>query len=43
VDLKTFSQTTEILEKAIKRTRIENQERIAAMKRLRSAINYGQK
>ncbi|MDI6591983.1 MAG: DUF763 domain-containing protein [Patescibacteria group bacterium] len=41
VDLKTLSETIKFLEKGIKRAKIENRERIAAIKRLHSSINYG--
>ena len=39
IDLSTFSQTTQILERAIKRAKIENREKTFATRRLRSLIN----
>lgn len=43
VDVPTYSKVTEILEKAIKRAKIENREQISAIKRLHSSMGYGQK
>ncbi|OIO47242.1 MAG: hypothetical protein AUJ31_00090 [Parcubacteria group bacterium CG1_02_39_15] len=40
IDLPTYSNIITILEKAIKRAKIENRERVSAIKRLYSSINY---
>jgi len=40
IDLATYSQTITTLEKAIKRAKIENRERLFAIKRLHNSIDY---
>jgi len=43
VDLPVLNSTIEILERAIKRTRINNKERNSAIKRLYNSMGYGEK